>query len=565
MLLENCISACFIFDFVLHWFIADSRIQYLFGFDAILDVISILPVLGYASVQYQNLIFLRVFRIHRVYRILRLVVKTNLIDGIEVTYPKVRQQLYRIIFLMYMFFFIGAGLIHAYENFIRPGSFVVPWRVDFCDIEYTDLYTYTAIPDVTYGEWHPRKMSWRPECHFQYWDAIYLLGITVSTIGYGDIHPKTMEAQMLTMGIMVWLTLMLPPEINLYSDMRARASKYSGVYTNPGSYSHVLVCGDVDTRAAMRFLKEFFHEDHGEVEDVVIFLCHYEPDAMLAGALADNYYEARVKYIKGSVLVESDLKRCQFMDCKAVFVLSNQYSTDPTASDACSILAIKAMKDIRPTKLPVYVQLLSTESKNHGGWAKWDHIVCLEEFEAAVLARNVVCPGFSTLITNLMKSSAEWEIGDKEVSAWMREYLYGFGQEIYSVAFSSYFTNLRFEQASCELFREFGVCLFAVSAIEDRIVRRMKQHKTRDKTIKRVTMVNPLGYYIRSGDMAFVIADDYEDAEIVNFWDGSKEMEVDSDLLSKNLPIQVGNNAIELSPAKAIKRSAEQIRNFPKN
>ena len=142
------------------------RIQYLFGFDAIMNVISILPVLGYASVRYQNLIFLRVFRIHRVYRILRLVVKTNLIDGIEVTYPKVRQQLYRIIFLMYMFFFIGAGLIHAYENFIRPGSFVVPWRVDFCDVEYTDLYTYTATPDVTYGEWHPRKMNWRPECHF---------------------------------------------------------------------------------------------------------------------------------------------------------------------------------------------------------------------------------------------------------------------------------------------------------------------------------------------------------------------------------------------------------------
>ena len=66
--------------------------------------------------------------------------------------------------------------------------------------------------------------------------------------------------------------------------------------------------------------------------------------------------------------------------------------------------------------------------------------------------------------------------------------------------------------------------------------------------------INPLGYYIRSGDMAFLVADDYEDAEIVNFWDGSKEMEPDPELLSKNLPRQVGNNVVELSPAKVIKR-----------
>ena len=561
--IEIIVSFFFIFDYLLHWYISESRIQYIFGMDALFDMASIIPILGYANpAQYQYLIFLRVFRVARVYRVLRLVVKTTMSDDSEVTHTKVRQQLYRIFFLFYMCMFIGAGLIHAYENFLSPGSFVVPWRNDECEVEYTDLYTFVQsydgamFPQATlYNEWHPKKMGWKSICHFTYWDAAYLLLITITTIGYGDVHPKTVWAQLLTLGVVLSLTISLPPEFNLYTDMSSRASKYSGSYNNPSNNPHVLVCGDIDTRAAMRFLKEFFHEDHGDVKDIIVFLCHYEPDEMLATALADSYYESRVEYLKGSVLVESDLKRSAFMDCKAVFVLSNQYSVDPTASDACSVLAIKAMKDIRPTKLPVYVQLLSTESKNHGGWAKWNHLVCLEEFEAAVLARNVVCPGFSTLITNLMKSSAEWEIGDKEVSAWMREYLYGFGQEIYCVAFSSYFTNVQFEKASCELFREFGVCLFAISAVEDRVVRRKAgKQKKKDKEVKRITLVNPLGYYIRSGDMAFLVADDYEDAEIVNFWDGSKEMEPDPELLSKNLPRQVGNNVVELSPAKVIKR-----------
>ena len=100
-------------------------------------------------------------------------------------------------------------------------------------------------------------MGWKSICHFTYWDAAYLLLITITTIGLRDVHPKTVWAQMLTLGVMVFLTISLPPEFNLYTDMSSRASKYSGSYNNPSNNPHVLVCGDIDTRATMRFLKFF--------------------------------------------------------------------------------------------------------------------------------------------------------------------------------------------------------------------------------------------------------------------------------------------------------------------
>ena len=547
MVLELFFALMFGFDFLLHWFISESRVQHIFTFDAMIDVLSFIPIFGILdeTSEVRGVLFFRVFRIHRVFRILRLVGKSSRAVDADMTQSKVRQQLYLVIFLVYNFFFIGAGLLHALENAV-PGSFLRPSTSETCDPEQLIMLN---------------KWQWQEECHFTYFDSFYFLATTVSTIGYGDIHPATMVGRILTFALMIGLTVTLPPEVSIWQDMQAMASNYSGNFENQSRNKHVIVCGDIGTNAALRFLKEFFHQDHGDVNDSVVFLCHYEPDSTLATALADHYYESRVDYIKGSVLVESDLKRCQFMNASAVFVLSNQFSDDPVASDACSILAIKAMKDIRPTKLPIYVQLLSVESKNHRGWAHWDYLICMEEFEAAILARNVVCPGFSTMITNLMKSSGEWEYAEKDVSAWMKEYLYGFGQEIYNVSFSSYFLNMPFEVASTELFREFGVCLFAVSVPKSRSgkspdpkSRKKKKKKSREE--ERVTLVNPIGYYIRSGDQAFVIADDFEDAEIVNFWNGQKQMDEspENDRMLESLMSRKVQSAVQLSPAKLFQK-----------
>jgi voltage-gated potassium channel len=546
ILVECFFAFLFSFDFLLHWFIADSRIQHIFSFDAIIDFLSIIPIMGILdeTSDVRHVMFFRAFRIFRVFRILRLVGKTSRTISSDVTRSKVRQQMYLIMFLFYSFFFMGAALVHAMEIAI-PGSFNRPGILDICPIDELTLLN---------------RWEWPDNCHFTFVHGLYFLMTTLTTIGYGDIHPNNSWAYALTFALMGTLSVTVPPEIQIWQEMQAMASNYSGLFDNASRSPHVIVCGDIATNAALRFLKEFFHVDHGAVDDVVVFLCHYEPDASLASALADHFYESRVKYIKGSVLVESDLKRCQFMNAKAVFVMSNQTSDDPAASDSCSILAIKAMKDIRPTKLPIYCQLLSVESKNHKGWAKWDYLICMEEFEAAVLARNVVCPGFSTMITNLMKSSGDWEVGDKDTTAWMKEYIYGYGQEIYCVNFSGYFLNQPFEKASAELFREFGVCLFAVSVPADRIERHLGE--TVDASIPMMTLVNPRGYYIRSGDQAFVIADDFEDAEIVNFWNGQKEMDEDKDEFKPPISkISLGVNAkvLQLSPSKLVKKEEKSV------
>ena len=124
------------FDFLLHWFISESRVQHIFTFDAMIDVLSFIPIFGILdeTSEFRSVLFFRVFRIHRVFRILRLVGKSSRAVDADMTQSKVRQQLYLVIFLVYNFFFIGAGLLHALENAV-PGSFLRPSTHEMCDPE----------------------------------------------------------------------------------------------------------------------------------------------------------------------------------------------------------------------------------------------------------------------------------------------------------------------------------------------------------------------------------------------------------------------------------------------
>lgn len=43
-------------------------------------------------------------------------------------------------------------------------------------------------------------------------------------------------------------------------------------------------------------------------------------------------------------------------------------------------------------------------------WAEWDQLLCIEELKLAILAKSCLCPGFSTLISNLVESSSEYDV-----------------------------------------------------------------------------------------------------------------------------------------------------------
>ena len=96
--------------------------------------------------------------------------------------------------------------------------------------------------------------------------------------------------------------------------------------------------------------------------------------------------------------------------------------------------------------IPVYCQLVNPMSKVHESWAEWNYVVCIDELKMNILAKSCLCPGFSTLIANLITSSSDYDVaslGSME-KEWVEEYLDGYGQEVYVVPLSKAFVGKLF-------------------------------------------------------------------------------------------------------------------------
>jgi len=131
----------------------------------------------------------------------------------------------------------------------------------------------------------------------------------------------------------------------------------------------------------------------------------------------------------GSVLKNDDLERIDAKQADTVFILCDKDSNNPEKEDTFSVVTTLSIENCNPN-IQTFAQVISTSNK---GLLKKDadFVLCLNELRAAILAKNILVPGSSTLITNLFTS---YGIRRSETGhEWMREYLRGMNVEIYPV------------------------------------------------------------------------------------------------------------------------------------
>lgn len=236
-----------------------------------------------------------------------------------------------------------------------------------------------------------------------------------------------------------------------YSSHRAQTEK------------HVVVVATVmHADTIMDFLNEFYA--HPKLQDYfVVLLSPCELDPTMKLILQVPIWAARVIYIQGSALKDTDLSRCRMQDAEACFMIAARNYTDKTAADQHTILRSWAVKDFAP-HCPQYVQIFRPESKLHVHFA--EHVVCEDEFKYALLANNCLFPGVSTLVTLLLHTSRGAE-GQASSEEWMRLYGKCSGNEIYHIRlvdsrFFGEYKDKSFTYASFHAHRKYGVTLVAV-------------------------------------------------------------------------------------------------------
>ncbi|XP_055355099.1 calcium-activated potassium channel slowpoke-like isoform X2 [Paramacrobiotus metropolitanus] len=304
--------------------------------------------------------------------------------------------------------------------------------------------------------------------HLTYWQCVYFLIVTMSTVGYGDIFCKTVLGKIVNaIFILVGLAMFASyvPEI---FELIGTRPKYSGEHNREHGKRHIVVCGHITYESVSHFLKDFLHEDREDVDVEVVFLHRKPPDLELEGLFKRHF--TTVEFLQGSVMNTNDLNRAKTDQADGVLVIANKYCADPDAEDAANIMRVISIKNYC-SEIRVIIQLMQYHNKAYllnipsWNWKKGDDVICLAELKLGFIAQSCLAPGFSTLMANLFamrsyKSSAE-------LAEWQNDYLRGTGMEMYTENLSNSFVGMTFPQAAEICFMKLKLLLLAIALKTD--------------------------------------------------------------------------------------------------
>lgn len=294
----------------------------------------------------------------------------------------------------------------------------------------------------------------------------YFTIVTLSTVGYGDISATTdIGRAFMTFFIIAGIAFFafaLPSLVDIAIDFYHRTQWRKFDMTRVPR--HILVCGHITHVTVSDFLKDFLHKDRGDRKTHVLLMHTARPDTNLRKIL--HLYYTRVQYTIGSALNAKDLTKAKIHECWAVYILARKHCDFPEREDQENLLRLVSIKNTA-CNIPVTIQVLLSSSKEKVGYiphTNIDSVICLSELKLGLLAQNTLCPGFSTLVSNLFNASEALP----KMEGWRRLYSQGVSREIYITHFSHAFDGMSFFETAQICYETLGLILLAVEDKESR-------------------------------------------------------------------------------------------------
>ncbi|KAM4702524.1 calcium-activated potassium channel subunit alpha-1 isoform 1-T1 [Rhinophrynus dorsalis] len=376
--------------------------------------------------------------------------------------------------------------------------------VNLCSIFISTWLTAAGFIHLVENSGDPWR-NFENNQELSYWECVYLLMVTMSTVGYGDVYAKTTLGRLFMVFFILGGLAMFASYVPEIIELIGNRKKYGGSYSAVSGRKHIVVCGHITLESVSNFLKDFLHKDRDDVNVEIVFLHNISPNLELEALFKRHF--TQVEFYQGSVLNPHDLARVKIESADACLILANKYCADPDAEDASNIMRVISIKNYHP-KIRIITQMLQYHNKAHllnipsWNWKEGDDAICLAELKLGFIAQSCLAQGLSTMLANLFSMRSFIKI---EEDTWQKYYLEGVANEMYTEYLSNAFVGLSFP-AVCEL------CFVKLKLLMIAIENKSEKGESR-------ILINPGNHVkIKEGTLGFFIASDAKEVKRAFFY-----------------------------------------------
>ncbi|KAJ6658717.1 hypothetical protein lerEdw1_019877 [Lerista edwardsae] len=361
VIIDLFFNVFFLFYFGLRFLAASDKLRFWLELNSIVDFFTITPVCVsfYLGRNWLGLRFLRALRLLELPKILQF---------LHITTSGTAIKLSKLLAVFISTWLTAAGFLHWMEN---SGD---PWL-------QRSNYQYLT-----------------------YFECLYLIMVTMSTVGYGDVVARTTLGRVFILFFIIGGLILFANLVPEVVDIVGSTKIYKGAYQAVKGRKYLVVCGYINLHSVTAFLSDFISHDKGEVTTEIIFLGEDAPCLELETVF--RCYAAYTTFFQGSAMVCEDLRRVKMEHAEACLILADSCSAHPYLEDTSNIMRVLFIKNHYP-HTRVIVQIIQSANKVYlsklpnWDWTKGDSIICFAELKLGLIAQSCLVPGLTTLLTSL--------------------------------------------------------------------------------------------------------------------------------------------------------------------